>query len=108
MYLMILFRILGDLFSDHETSGVVKAVWVLFLVLIPFLTALIYLIVRGNGMAQRAIAHQQAAQAEFNDYVQSVASTGSPTQQIEQAKQLLDAGTISQAEFDALKAKALA
>ncbi len=108
MYFMILFSILTDLFRDHEESGWAKAVWVIFLVLFPFLTALIYLIVRGNGMAQRNLNAQKAAQQQFNDYVQSVATTGSPTEQIAQAKELLDAGTISQAEFDAIKAKALA
>ncbi len=108
MYFMILFSILTDLFRDHEESGWAKAIWVIFLLIAPFLTALIYLIVRGNGMAQRNIAHQKAAQAQFNDYVQSVASTGSPAEQIEKAKALLDAGTIDQAEFDSLKAKALA
>ena len=108
MYFMILFSILTDLFRDHETSGWGKAGWVIFLILFPFLTALIYLIVRGSGMAQRNLDAQKAAQAQFNDYVQSVATQGSPTDQIAQAKALLDAGTISQAEFDALKAKALA
>ena len=107
MYLMILFRILGDLFSDHDTSGWAKAAWVLFLVLVPFLTAFIYLIAHGDGMARRAMAQQQQAQADFNDYVQATATGTSPAQQIDQAKQLLDAGTISQQEFDALKAKAL-
>ena len=108
MYFMILFSILTDLFRDHETSGWGKAGWVIFLILFPFLTALIYLIVRGSGMAQPNLDAQKAAQAQFNDYVQSVATQGSPTDQIAQAKALLDAGTISQAEFDALKAKALA
>jgi ABC-type multidrug transport system fused ATPase/permease subunit len=107
MYFMILFSILGDLFRDHEESGWAKAVWVIFLILIPFLTALIYLIVRGNGMAKRNLKAQADAQQQFNDYVQQVAGSGSPTDQIAQAKQLLDSGAIDQAEYDALKAKAL-
>lgn len=107
MYFMILFSILTDLFRDHETSGWAKAVWVIFLFFFSFATALVYLIVRGGGMAQRSLDHQRAAQAQFNDYVQSVTSTGSPSEQIAQAKALLDAGTIDQAEFAALKAKAL-
>ena len=107
MYFMILFSILGDLFRDHETSGWAKAAWVIFLVLAPFLTALIYLIARGGGMAKRNLAAQADAQKQFNEYVQSVASSGSPTEQIAQAKQLLDSGAIDQAEFDRLKAKAL-
>ena len=73
-----------------------------------YLAALVYLIARGGGMAKRNLEHQKAAQAQFNDYVQSVATQGSPTDQIAQAKALLDAGTIDQAEFDSLKAKALA
>ena len=107
MYFMILFSILGDLFRDHEESGWAKAVWVIFLILIPFLTALIYLIVRGNGMAKRNLKAQADAQQQFNEYVQQVAGSGSPTDQIAQAKQLLDSGAIDQAEYDALKAKAL-
>ena len=107
MYFIILFNILIDLFRDHDLSGWAKAAWVLFLLVATFLAALVYLIVRGGGMAKRSLEHQQAAQAQFNDYVQSVASQGSPTEQIAQAKSLLDAGTIDQAEFDSLKAKAL-
>ncbi len=107
MYFMILFSILGDLFRDHEESGWAKAVWVIFLILLPFLTALIYLIVRGNGMAKRNMQAQADAQKQFNEYVQSVASSGSPTDQIAQAKSLLDSGAIDQAEYDRLKAKAL-
>ena len=108
MYFMILFSILGDLFRDHEESGWAKAVWVIFLIIFPFLTALIYLIVRGNGMAKRSLKAQADAQQQFNEYVQQVAgSGGSPADQIAQAKQLLDSGAIDQAEYDALKAKAL-
>ena len=107
IYFMILFSILGDLFRDHDTSGWGKAAWVLFLVIAPFLAALIYLIARGNGMAKRSMAAQADAQKQFNEYVQSVAGSGSPSDQIAQAKQLLDSGAIDQAEFDRLKAKAL-
>ena len=107
MYFMILFSILGDLFRDHDTSGWGKAAWMLFLVIAPFLAALIYLIARGNGMAKRSMAAQADAQKQFNEYVQSVAGSGSPSDQIAQAKQLLDSGAIDQAEFDRLKAKAL-
>jgi ABC-type multidrug transport system fused ATPase/permease subunit len=107
MYFMILFSILGDLFRDHETSGWVKALWVVFLIIFPFLTALIYLIVRGGGMAKRQAAAQAEAQKQFNEYVQNVAGSKSPAEQIADAKALLDAGTISQADFDAIKAKAL-
>ncbi|HPU39254.1 MAG TPA: SHOCT domain-containing protein [Microthrixaceae bacterium] len=107
MYFMILFSILGDLFRDHDTSGWAKAAWVIFLVIAPFLTALIYLIARGNGMAKRSMKAQSDAQQQFNDYVQTVASSQAPADQIASAKALLDAGTIDQGEFDRLKAKAL-
>jgi ABC-type multidrug transport system fused ATPase/permease subunit len=108
MYFMILFSILGDLFRDHEVSGWGKAAWVIFLIIFPFLTALVYLIVRGNGMAERSLKAQAAAQQQFNEYVQQVAAGGAtPADQIARAKELLDAGAIDQAEFDALKAKAL-
>jgi hypothetical protein len=89
-----------------------KTVWVLFLVFLPFLAVLVYVISRGQGMAERAAARQQQAQEQFDGYVRSVATSGdgnaTPTDQIAQAKQLLDAGTIDRAEFDRLKAKALA
>ncbi|MCV7068937.1 SHOCT domain-containing protein [Mycolicibacterium houstonense] len=106
-YLLVLFQILTDLFwRDHKTSGWVKAVWVVFLIVFPWLTALIYLIARGKGMAERAQAAAQAAKQETDAYIREAAGR-SPAQEIADAKGLLDAGTISQAEFDALKAKAL-
>jgi divalent metal cation (Fe/Co/Zn/Cd) transporter len=108
MYLMILFSVIGDLFRDHAMSGWVKALWILFFLVAPFLSLLIYLIARGKGMQERALAANQAQKAAFDSYVQSTASVGNPAEQIAKAKELLDAGTISQQEFDALKAKALA
>jgi hypothetical protein len=105
MFLMILFSIFGDLFRDHEMGGGAKAVWVLALILFTPLTALIYLIVRGGGMAKRAQAAQVEAQQQFDDYVKQTA--GGSAAEIAKAKELLDAGTISQQEFDSIKAKAL-
>ena len=106
-YLLVLFQILVDLFwRDHTTSGWIKAVWVIFLIVFPWLTALIYLVARGQGMAQRARAAALAAKQETDDYIRDAAGR-SPAQEIEHAKQLLDAGTISQQEFESLKAKAL-
>jgi uncharacterized membrane protein len=107
-YLMILFNILTDLFwRDHKTSGVVKAVWVVFLIVFPYLTALVYLIVRGQGMAERAREAAATAKKQTDDYIRQAAGR-SPAEEIAHAKELLDAGTISQAEFDSLKVKALA
>jgi hypothetical protein len=106
-YLLVLFQILGDLFwRDHKTSGWVKAIWVVFLILLPWLTAVVYLIARGPGMAERAREAAAAAKSETDSYIREAAGR-SPAQEIADAKALLDAGTISQAEFDALKAKAL-
>ena len=111
IWIVILVQILTDLFRDHTLSGGMKTLWVLFLVFLPFLAVLVYVISRGKGMAERAAARQQQAQEQFDGYVRSVAAgdgTANPADQIAQAKQLLDAGTIDQAEFDRLKAKALA
>jgi hypothetical protein len=106
-YLLVLFQILVDLFwRDHTTSGWIKAVWVIFLIVFPWLTALIYLIARGQGMAQRAREAALAAKKDTDAYIREAAGR-SPAQEIEHAKQLLDAGTISPQEFEALKAKAL-
>lgn len=105
-YLFALFAVVGDLFRDKNLSGGWKAVWILFLIWIPFLTLLVYLIVRGAGMAERAQATAQQQKAATDDYIRSVA--GSPSDEIARAKALLDAGTISADEYASLKAKALA
>jgi hypothetical protein len=107
-YLMILFQILGDLFRDRELSGWWKAVWVIALIVVPFLSALIYLIARGRGMAERQAGDVRRAQAETDSYIEQVAGRSNPAEQISTAKGLLDQGTITQAEFDQLKATALA
>ena len=105
-YLMALFSIIGDLFRDRELSGGLKAVWLLALVFFPFITALVYLIVRGSGMADRAQAQVKQQKAATDDYIRTVASA-SPADEIAKAKSLLDAGTISASEYAALKAKIL-
>ena len=106
-YLMMLFSLLGDLFRDRETSGGVKAVWLLFFLFVPFLSAMVYLIVRGSGMAERSLHQMQAAKADQDRYIQQVAGQTSPAAQIAQAKSLRDSGEITPAEFDSLKARAL-
>jgi hypothetical protein len=106
-YLLVLFQILVDLFwRDHKTSGWVKAIWVVFLFVFPWLAALIYLIARGKGMAQRAQAAAAQAQKETDAYIREAAGR-SPAQEIAHAKELLESGTITATEFDSLKAKAL-
>jgi hypothetical protein len=107
-YLLVLFQILTDLlWRDHQTSGVVKAIWVVFLFLVPWLTALVYLAARGRGMSERAREAALAAKQQTDDYIRETAGR-SPAQEIADAKALLDAGVISQAEFEGLKTKALA
>ncbi|MCK8674735.1 SHOCT domain-containing protein [Rhodococcus sp. HM1] len=105
-YLIVLFQILVDLFRDHTVSGWVKAVWVIVLVLFPYLSAFIYLIVRGRGMAERARAAQVEAKQATDQYIREVAGK-SPAESISEAKSLLDSGVITEAEFQQLKAHAL-
>ncbi|GGF12149.1 SHOCT domain-containing protein [Subtercola lobariae] len=105
-YLMMLFSIIGDLFRDHSLNGWYKAIWVIFLIFVPFLTALVYLIARGRGMAERSQAAAKQAQSAQNNYIREVAGQ-TPTDEIHKAKALLDSGAITQTEYDALKAKAL-
>lgn len=107
IFIVIFVQCLMDLFADHQESGGKKALWVIFMILFTPITVLVYLIVRGPGMAQRNIDRQKEANKQFVDMVQSSAGSSS-ADQIAKAKELLDAGTIDQAEFDALKAKALA
>ncbi|WP_280399611.1 SHOCT domain-containing protein [Nocardia carnea] len=105
-YLLLLFYIIGDLFRDRETSGWVKAIWVVFLIVLPLLTSLVYLIVRGKGMTQRSITEAQQVQAAEKEYIQRTAGTN-PAAQISEAKRLLAEGTITEGEFERLKAKAM-
>jgi Phospholipase_D-nuclease N-terminal len=107
-YLMVLFHIITDIFRDKSLAGWAKALWVICLVFFPLLTALVYLIARGKGMAERQAAAWGSAKAAQDEYIKSVAGSSSPAEQIDKAQQLLTAGTITQTEFDTLKAKALA
>jgi len=106
VYLLILFQIIGDLFRDSELGGGSKVLWIIGLVLIPGLTAIIYIITRGRGMAERQRASLQRAKSDTDAYIREVAGK-SPAEHIAEAKALLDAGTINQEEFAKLKAKAL-
>ncbi|GAA5207936.1 SHOCT domain-containing protein [Microbacterium kyungheense] len=107
-YLFALFAVIGDLFRDHKLNGWWKAVWIIFLIFVPFLTLLVYLIARGNGMAKRSAKEASELQSAQDAYIKSVAGgSASPADEIAKAKALLDAGTITQAEYDALKTKAL-
>ena len=108
IWLWILFTVFTDIFRRHDTSGFVKVLWLIFIIIIPYFGSFIYLIIEHKGMTERAIAAQKQAQSQVDQYVKSVAGAGDPTEQIAKAKQLLDSGTITQAEFDQIKQKALA
>jgi hypothetical protein len=96
-----------DLFRRRDISGWVKAAWVVFIVILPWIGVLVYLIVNHDGMAERSEKQSRAAQAQFDDYVRQAAGAGGPASEIDTAKKLLDSGAITQAEFDAIKARAL-
>ena len=106
-YLMVLFSIISDIFRDHKLAGGWKALWIVALLFVPLITALVYLIARGKGMAERQNEAVRASQTAASDWVTQNAATG-PAGEIAAAKSLLDSGAISQEEFDALKKKALA
>lgn len=106
-YLMVMFSIITDLFRDRHTSSVVKAVWLVLLFVLPFLTAVLYVVTRGSGMAERATKASEDAVAAQEAYIRDVAGGTTPTAQIAQAKAMLDSGTISRSEFETLKQMAL-
>ena len=107
-WLFILFRVIADIFRRHDTSGWGKAAWLVFVIVLPFLGVFIYLIANGDEMGKRDLEQARAAQANMDDYVKSVAGSGGAAAEIDKAKQLLDSGAITQPEFDAIKAKAIA
>ena len=109
VWFWLLISIFSDLFRDRDTSGGAKALWTIFVIVIPFVGILAYLIVRGGGMAERNVQQQEARQAQLDARIRAATGTAaSSTEQIVQAKSLLDSGAISQSEFEALKTKALA
>jgi hypothetical protein len=109
VWFWLLVQVFSDLFRDHETSGLAKVGWLLLVIVLPYLGVFIYLVARGSSMAGRAAVARNTAQHELDDYVRAtVGNATNPADQIAQAKALLDAGTIDQSEYDALKAKALA
>ena len=108
IWFWLLITVFGDIFRRHDTGGFAKTLWIIFIIILPFLGVFIYLIAQHQGMAERNMKSMQAAQAQQEAYIKSVATTGSSAEEIEKAKKLLDSGAITQAEFDAMKAKALA
>ncbi len=110
IYFMMLFSVIGDLFRSKDLNGFSKVIWIIALLFLPLISLLVYMIVRGDGMADRAIAAAGRAQDQQMEMAKQIVATDSSSaaDQIAQAKNLLDSGAISQAEYDALKAKALA
>jgi hypothetical protein len=110
-WFMLLFRVFADIFRRHDIGGGTKTLWIIFTIVVPFLGVFVYIISQNHHMMERDAAQAQARQQQFDDYVQSRAAAGGGggvAAEIEKAKALLDSGAITQAEFDALKAKALA
>jgi hypothetical protein len=108
LWFWLLFTVFADLFRRHDISGWGKAGWTVFVIILPFLGVFVYLIAEGKAMGERSMKQAQAAQAQTDAYVKSVAGSATASDQIAKGKELLDSGTITQAEFDQLKAKALA
>jgi hypothetical protein len=106
-WFMLLFRVFGDLFRRHDASGWVKAAWVIFVIVVPFLGVLIYLIIHSHGIAERDMSAARAARADMDSYVQSVAGSGGAAGEIAKAKELLDSGAINQEEYERLKQRAM-
>jgi predicted PurR-regulated permease PerM len=107
-WFMILFRVLIDIFRRHDIGGGSKVLWIIFVILLPFLGVFVYIITQSHHMAERDMKQAAAAQAQFDEHVKSVAGSGGPAAEIEKANALLSSGAITQAEFDELKRKALA
>lgn len=103
----ILIMIISDLFRDHQLSGIAKAVWVFFLIFVPFIGVIVYLIVRGNGMRDRTIKEQADSKKQFDSYVREQAQSASPAEELGKLAELKDKGVLSAAEFESAKAKLL-
>ena len=108
IWFWLLITVFSDVFRRHDIGGGMKVLWCIFVIVLPFLGVFIYLIAESKGMAERSIERAQASQQQLDAYVRETASSGGAAAEIEKAKQLLDSGAITQAEFDAIKAKALA
>jgi Short C-terminal domain/Phospholipase_D-nuclease N-terminal len=108
MWFWLLFTIFADIFRRHDISGLAKTAWIVFAILLPFLGVFVYLITQNVGMTERQLQRTRAERDRFDEYVRETASSGGAATEIDTAKQLLDSGAITQAEFEALKQKALA
>lgn len=106
IWIWLLITVFADIFRRRDVGGGSKAIWIIFVIVLPYLGVLVYLIAQHDGMAERSMEQMKAVKAQQDDYIKSVAGS-SPADQVAQAKQLLDSGAITQAEFDSMKAKAL-
>ena len=107
-WFIVLFHVVGDIFRRRDASGAKKTLWLIFVLFLPFIGVFAYLIANSDDMARRNLEQARAAQSQMDDYVRNVAASGGAAGEIERAKQLLDSGAITQTEFEAIKAKALA
>ena len=107
VWLTLLFNVLSDIFRRHDISGFTKVLWIILVVVLPFLGVFIYLIAEHAGIEERVLKRQEAVQAQADEYVRAVAAKSDPTEQIAKAKQLLDSGSITQADYDQFKQKVL-
>ena len=107
-WFLLLFHVIGDIFRRRDASGGKKTLWIIFVLFVPFLGVFVYLIANSDDMARRQIEQAEAARSQMDDYVRTTAGSGGAAGEIEKAKGLLDSGAITQAEYDAIKAKALA
>ena len=107
IWFWLLITVFGDIFRRRDTSGGSKVLWSIFVILLPFLGVFAYMLANHEGMAERNVRQAQAQQAQFDQYVRETAGSGGAAAEIEKAKALLDSGAITQAEFDAIKQKAL-
>ena len=107
-WFLLLFHVIADVFRRRDASGGKKTLWLIFLIFVPFLGVFIYLIANSDDMARRSMEQAEASRAQMDDYVRTTAGSGGAAGEIEKAKGLLDSGAITQTEFDAIKAKALA
>lgn len=108
VWLMILFTVLGDIFRRHDVGGATKVLWIIVIILLPYLGTFVYLITQHTGMSERAQRQQKAVEDEFGKYVRSVAASDDPTEKIAKAHELLERGAINEAEFEQIKRQALA
>ena len=107
-WFMLLFRVIADIFRRNDVGGGSKVLWLIFVIVVPFLGVFVYLLANNKGMTERTLRQASAQQQQVDEYIRSTAGSGGAAAEIDTAKQLLDSGAITQSEFDTIKQKALA